>query len=206
MGSSDPKSEPRDNLFRPHRVYSYSIVGCVNGPEEAWPKSTGLFAKRSPADKNRGSPASHNMRPRPAARKSKKKRQPTKGQPNMDARTTRRISQRDSPHRACIKTASLNEKPGRAAAVIACAAPPAQRSLMASLASHHCARSLSATTCAVPPAQALPRALFTAKLKTRSVPNRSPCALLPATSCFTRQFSLAGISLPSNEVNLRFRD
>jgi hypothetical protein len=169
------------------------------------PKSTGPFAKRSPADKNRGSPASHNMRPRPAARKSKKTH-PAKGQPNMDARTTRRISQRDSPHRACIKTASLNEKPGPAATITACANPPGQRSLMASLASRHCARSLSATTCAVPPAQALPRALFTTKLKTRSVPDRSPCAVLPATSCFTRQFSLAGISLPRNEVNLRFRD
>ena len=49
VGSSDPKSEPRDNLFRPHRVYSYSIVGRVNGPKEALPKSTGPFAKRSPA-------------------------------------------------------------------------------------------------------------------------------------------------------------
>jgi hypothetical protein len=108
------------------------------------------------------------MRPRPAARKSKKKRQPTKGQPNMDARTTRRISQRDSRYCGCIKTASLNEKPGRGATI---------------------------TACADPRAQALPRTLFAAKSKTRSVPDRSACAVLPASSCFTRQFSLAGISL-----------
>ena len=45
----------------------------------------------------------------------------------MAARTTRRISQRDSRHRACTKTASRNEKPHRAATITACADPPAQR-------------------------------------------------------------------------------
>jgi hypothetical protein len=58
----------------------------------------------------------------------------------MDARTTRRISQRDSRYCGCLKTASLNKKPGRA----------------------------TITACADPPAQALPRALFAAKSKTRS--------------------------------------
>jgi len=45
----------------------------------------------------------------------------------MDARTTRRISQRDSRYCGCIKPASLNEKPGRGATITACADPPAQR-------------------------------------------------------------------------------
>jgi hypothetical protein len=93
---------------------------------------------------------------------------PQKGQPNLDARTTRQISQRDSCYCGCVKTASLNKKPGRGATI---------------------------TACANPPAQALPRTLFAAKSKTRSVPDRSACAVLPAASCFTRQFSLAGISL-----------
>jgi hypothetical protein len=119
------------------------------------------------------------MRPRPAARKSKKNDNPQKDAQNMAVITTGRISQPNSFHRACIKTASLNEKPRRAATI---------------------------TACADPPAQALPRALFAAKSKNRSVPDRSACAVLPATSCFTRQLSLAGISLPRNEVNLRFRD
>jgi hypothetical protein len=47
----------------------------------------------------------------------------------MDARTTRRISQRDSRYCCCIKAASLNEKPGRGATITACADPPAQASL-----------------------------------------------------------------------------
>jgi hypothetical protein len=48
--------------------------------------------------------------------------------------------------------------------------------------------------------------VFAAKSQHRSVPDRSACAVLPATSCFTLQLSLAGISLPRNEVNLWFRD
>jgi hypothetical protein len=149
------------------------------------------------------------MRPRPAARKSKK-RQPTKGQPNMAASPTTRISQPNSRPSARNGTARLNKEPGRRATITTCAAPPAQvlprdsirgqnpktRSVPKRTARVIHSKTISrsdATACAAPPAQALPRdSIRGQNPKTRSVPDRTACAVLPATSCFTWQLSLPG--------------
>jgi hypothetical protein len=65
---------------------------CQNGPKEALAKIDRALRQAKSADKNRGSPASHNKRPRPAARKSKKSDNPQKDNQNMAVITTRRIS------------------------------------------------------------------------------------------------------------------
>jgi hypothetical protein len=113
----------------------------------------------------------------------------------MAARTTRRISQPNSRYRVHIKAALRHSSENNIAQRCyrlrsspaqglprdfirgqnpntrsvpdrtACAALPAHRSLLPSLTSRHHPRSPSATTCAAPPAQALPRALFAAKIR-----------------------------------------
>ena len=99
----------------------------------------------------------------------------------MAARTTRRISQPNSRYRAHIKAALRHSSENNIA--------------------QRCYRLRSS------PAQALPRDFIRGQNpKGRSVPDRTACRVLPATNCFTRQLSLAGISLRTSEVNLRFRD
>jgi hypothetical protein len=102
---SDPKSSHRDNLFRPHSVYSYSIVGRVNGPRRHWQNRPAPSPNEARLAKIQATPASQHTRPRPAARESKKK-PPTKGPPEMIARATRRISQVNSHHSARERTAT----------------------------------------------------------------------------------------------------
>ena len=81
----------------------------------------------------------------------------------------------------------------------ACAVLPAQRRRTQPCASKwppasakRTSRRATATTCAALPAQALPRDFIRGQNpKSRSVPDRTARAVLPATNCFTRQLSLS---------------
>jgi hypothetical protein len=151
------------------------------------------------------------MRPRPAARKSKKNDNLQKDNQNMAVRATRRISQRDSRYCGCINAASLNEKPRRAATITACAAPPAQRRSAQPCKSPACLNKKNRS----------PRDRYRLRRSTRASIAASPVrgqiqnpvgSRPPRLRSFTRDrllhpaTSLAGISLPRNKVNLRFCD
>ena len=115
----------------------------------------------------------------------------------MAASTTRRINQRDSRYCARIKTASLNKKPRRGATITASALRHSFESNIA----QRCYRLRSSTR-----ASTAARLHSRPKSESRSVPDRTARAGLPATSCFTWQLSLPASRLPRSEVNLRFRD
>ena len=119
----------------------------------------------------------------------------------MAARTIRRIYQRDSRYCARIKSANLNKKDqsppdyhrlrrltrasrknhqANQPAKFTPSRPPQNRPRFAPVIQKHY-RAFDATACAAPPAQALPRDFIRGQNpKSRSVPDRTACAVLPA--------------------------
>ncbi len=184
MGSSDPKSSPRDNLFPPRTVQPCSIAGRAKAaPRRHWQKSTGPFAKRSPADEYPSRSRLPTLAPASCGPQSKKNDNPQK-----DNQTWPQAPPGESTCEIHAIAPALRPPASTKNRVAARPSPPPL------CATHSKAISRSnITACAAPPAQVLPRDFIRGQNpKVRSVPDRTACAVLPATSCATSQLSSRG--------------